>query len=376
MHREYEYAYMSDELKAKITGTCERLEYITGEDRAGKHQQKIRVALVAMAAVMVMTFSVYAASEWYHDVFSRLFGNSTDIAADIYSHPEVEVLENTFEGLDIHIKGIAATDTTLYVLLDITATDGTIFDTSDAGIGHVMRTAQGNEVYISNPPRYSTYFLGIDPETDVRQEYNGINGWKSYSITASVLDIQDGDERDNRMSIAWVEKSNLIEYPGSVVVLSVNEISKDDEIIKEGTWKAKFTVPENQPGAIKRDVNQKTGILCHEVFDYASGDEYVYDEIEIQRVKLDTLGIEYTWAADDESFISTHTFHEWIEMKDGSIVGYPNITEASHNGDMFMRGGTSQSGLQGVTVKTFAKPIDINKVKAIHIGRDLTIYMD
>lgn len=376
MHREYEYTYMSDELKARIAGTCERLEYITGEDRAGKHQRKIRVALVAMAAVMVMTFSVYAASEWYHDVFSRLFGSSTDFAADIYSHPEVEVLENSFECLDIHVKGIAATDATLYILLDITATDGTIFDTSDAGVGHVMRTAQGNEAYFSNPPRYSTYFLGIDPEADARKEYNGINGWISYSIAASVLDIQDGDERDNRMSIAWVEKSNLIEYPGSVVVLSVNDISKDDEIIMEGTWKVKFTVPENQPGAIERDVIQKTSFLRYEVFDYTSDNEYVYDEIEIQRVKLDTLSIEYTWTTDDENFMSTHTFHEWIEMKDGSIVGYPNITTASHHGDMFMRGGTCQDGRQGVTVKTFTKPIDINNVKAIHIGRDLTIYVD
>jgi hypothetical protein len=154
-----------------------------------------------------------------------------------------------------------------------------------------MHTGQGNEVFFSNPPRYSTYFLGIDPEADTRKEYNGISGWKSYNITASVLDIPDGDEKDNRMSVAWVEKSNLIKYPGSVILLSVNGISKDDALIKEGTWKVKLTVPEYQANVIEKDINSTTGMLRHEVFDYASPDSYVYDALEIHHVKLDTLGL-------------------------------------------------------------------------------------
>lgn len=375
MRKEYEQAYMSEELKTRIVNTCERLEYITGEDMAGKHQRKMRVALVAMAAVMVMTFSVYAASEWYYDIFSRLFGAGADLAADTYSHPEVEVLTNTFEGLDIQVKGIAATNSQLYVLIDITATDGTVFDTSEAGRGRIMRTGQGNEVYISNPPRYSNHFFRFDTEDDARFEYNNIDGWKSYSSSASVLDIPDGDERDNHMSIAWVEKTTLFDYPGSVVVLSINEISRDDSIIKEGTWKVKFTVPDNQYKSVEMEVNKKTGLLRNEVFDYSSPDEYVYDEIEIKNVRLDPLCIEYTYAAADESFLATHTFHEWIEMKDGSVVGYPDVTEASHHGDMFMRSG-KQGGSQGMITKTFDKPIDINNVRSIHIGRELTIYVD
>ena len=375
MRREYEHSYMSDELKSRIISTCEMLESISGEDGADvRREKRTRIALVVITAVMIMTFSVYAAGEWYYEVFSRLFGSGADVAADIYSHPEAEVLENTFEGLDIQLKGVAATDSTLYVLLDITATDGTVFDTSDAGIGHTMRTGQGNYAYFSNPPRYSTYFFRFDTEDDDRLKYNGLPR-NSYSVTASVLDIPDGDKWDNRMSIAWIEKNTLMEYPGSVVVLSINEISKGGVIVKEGTWKVKFTVPENRHKAFETDVNQKTGMLRHEVFNYSSPDEYVYDDIEIQRVKLDTLGIEYTWTADNEDFMATHTFHEWIEMKDGSIVGYPDITEASHHGDMFMRSG-KQGGSQGMIRKTFDKPIDINNVKVIHIGKDLTIYVD
>ncbi len=376
--KEYEQAIMSDALKTRITNTCVGLDRIMEDGRAKSSRRKVRIAVVVLAALMIMTFSVYAASEWYYDVFSRLFGSGTGNAADVYSHPEVEVLTNTFEGVDIQVRGIAATDTTLYVLLDVVATDGTLFDTSDAGVGHVMHTGQGNEVFFSNPPRYSTYFLGIDPEADTRKEYNGISGWKSYNITASVLDIPDGDEKDNRMSVAWVEKSNLIKYPGSVILLSVNGISKDDALIKEGTWKVKLTVPEYQANVIEKDINSTTGMLRHEVFDYASPDSYVYDALEIHHVKLDTLGIEYSWTAqgdDQEQFLSSHTFHEWIEMKDGSIVGYPDITEASQNGDMFMR-SVRQGGKQGITQKTFEKPIDVSNVKAIHIGRDLVIEVD
>ena len=378
-NKEYEKANISDGLNMRIVSTCKGLESIMEEDAGAKAPRRnMRIAAVVLAALMIMTFSVYAASEWYYDVFSRLFGSGTGNAADVYSHPEVEVLANTFEGVDIQVRGIAATDTTLYVLLDIAADDGTLFDTSDAGVGHVMRTGQGNEVFFSSPPRYATVFLGIDPEADTRMEYNGINGWESYNITASVLDIPDGDEQDNRMSVAWVEKSNLIKYPGSVILLSVNDISKDDVVIKEGTWKVKLTVPDYQPKVFEADINRTTGLLRHEVFDYASPEAYIYDAIEINHVKLDTLGIEYSWTVegdDQEVFLSSHTFHEWIEMKDGSIIGYPDVTEASQSGDMFMRGGR-QGGSQGVTSKTFDKPIDVSNVKAIHIGRDLVIIVD
>lgn len=371
MVKEYEQPIMSDKLKTRIINSCERLESIDRNNRLNAPKRKgVRFAVAAMAALMIMTVSVYAASDWYYDVFYRLFGSSTDNAADVYSHPEVEVLSNTFEGLDIEISGIAATDNILYVLIDITATDGTIFDTTDIGDGGPYVTALGNEINLHNPHHYSTHFFAPDIEDDAREELNGI-GRKSWGGTASIIDIPDGDELDNHMSIAWVETFDLCKYPGSVVVLSFNSISHSDKKIKDGAWKVKFTVPEQQYDEFNRTVYQKTELLRNEVFDYSTDSEYIYDEITINTIKLDTLSLEYTWTADDEKYLSAHTFHAWLEMKDGSTVGYPDITEAAYNG--LFRGGGRQKGCQGTTKCMFDEPINLNEVKIIHIGTDLKI---
>lgn len=192
---------------------------------------------------------------------------------------------------------------------------------------------------------------------------------------ASFIDIPDENELDNHMSVALYESFDFCDYPGSTVVFSINSIEKDGVIVKEGKWKVKFTVPKQEVKEIDLDVNQKTKILRDTVFDYKSSDDYIYDEVEIKNVKLDALGLELTWTSDDNEYLITYTFHAWVEMKDGSTVGYPDITEASYN--LMMGGGQYVSSLrEGKVSFRFDEPINVENVKAIHIGTDLIIKVD
>jgi hypothetical protein len=379
-NKEYEETIMSDQLRMRIISSCENLESFDEKSntkvykKAGKH-----IVVVAMAVVLLLTFSVGAVNNWdYAAVFTQLFGNSAENAAYTYSHPEVEVLSNTFEGLDIVVSGIAATDNKLYVLFDITATDGTIFDTTDIGDGGIYTTSLGNEVNLHNPRRCSTYFFGYDPEIETRKELNGMIDFVAISGGASFIDIPDGNELDNHMGIALSESFNLCDYPGSVVVISINSIKHNDEIVKEGTWRVQFTVPEQQTQEINLDVNKEASMLRNQVFDYTDSNEYVYDEVIVNDVKLNTLMLEFNWTSDDGNYLTTHTFHAWIEMKDGSTVGYPDITKAAYK-HMLIGVGTSRNtltGAQGVSKFTLYEPINVDAVKAIHIGSDLVISID
>lgn len=375
-NKENKEIIISDQLKRRIISSCENLESF--DEKNGKKSAKttaMYIVVVAAAVSLMLTFSVGAVSNWdYTVVFSKLFGRSVDNAKYIYSYPEVEVLTNTFDGLDISISGVAATDNVLYVLFDFTATDGTIFDTTDLREGGTYITRLGNEINLHNPHRCSTYLFRFDPEEKNRRELNG-SSFGGYYGGASVIDIPDGDELDNHMSIALIENFNFCDYPGSTVVLSINSIEHNGKIVKEGKWKAKFTVPKQQSKEINLDVNQKTSMLRNEVFDYKSSDEYVYDEVEINNVKLTALSLEYTWTSDEDEFLLTNTFHAWIEMKDGRTVGYPDIAEAAYNG-MYLGPGHYSESLGGNIICTFNEPINVENVKAIHIGTDLVIEVD
>lgn len=165
-NKEYKEIIMSDQLRIRIIRSCENLQNL--DEKQGRRSVKktaIRIVIAATVAVLMLTFSVGAVSNWdYAEVFSQLFGKSVNNAKYIYSYPEVEVLTNTFEGLDISIKGVAATNRALYVLLDFTATDGTIFDTTDIREGGIYTTRLGNEVNFHNPRRASTFFFNCDFE--------------------------------------------------------------------------------------------------------------------------------------------------------------------------------------------------------------------
>lgn len=374
-NKEYKETIMSDQLKLRIISSCENLESFDEKHGKKSSKKRMRIAVVAAAAILMLTFSVSAVGNWdYAAVFSRLFGSSVDNSTYIYSYPELEVLTNTFEGLDISIRGVAATNNVLYVLFDFTATDGTIFDTTDIKEGGIDITRLGNKINLHNPHRRSTYLIGFDPAYTKRRELNG-SSFGGYFGGCSFIDIPDGNELDNRMSLAFFESYNYCDYPGSTVVLSINSIEHKGKIVKEGKWMAKFTVPKQQSKEINLDVNQKTSMLRDQVFDYKSSDEYVYDEVEINNVKLNALGLEYTWTSDKDDFLLMHTFHAWIEMKDGSTVGYPDITEAAYNG-MFLGPEYYSEDLGGDIRSTFNEPINMENVKAIHVGTNLVINVD
>jgi hypothetical protein len=377
---EYNESVMSDELKMRILKTCENLESLDERDSIKVSNKKgLLIAVATMAAVLMFTLGVSAAKDWeYLEVFRKIFGDSVDNVADIYSYPEVDVMVNTFEDLEIEVKGVVATKNSLYVLFDFVALDGTIFDTTDIHEGSIYVTSLGNEVNLHNPNRYSNHFFDFNIESKDRIKLNemaghGINGFVLFDGGASVLDIYDGNDFDNRMSIAYCETLNICDYPGSVVVLSINSISKDGKIIKEGVWKAKFTVPEQELKVINLDVNKKTKMLRNMVFDYTSGDEYIYDEVEINNVTIDALSFQFTFTAH-RGYLTTHTFHVWLEMKDGSIVGYPDIYESAYKGAM--QGCGTQRGKSGVVKIILNEPINPDDIKAIHMGTDLVIELD
>lgn len=372
---EYKETIMSDTLKMRILNSCKSLESLDEKHSTNVSKKtRMRIAVATMAAVLVMTLGVSAANNWnYSAAFLRLFGNSIDNVSDIYSYPEVDVISNTFDGLDIEVKGVAATANSLYVLFDITALDGTIFDTTDTHDGGIYVTLLGNKVNFHNPRGASTYDFAIDIEIETRKEMNGIFGFTIFNGGSSVLNIDDDNELDNHMSIAYMETVNLCDYPGSVVVLSINSIKHKDKIIKEGVWKAKFTVPKQQSKVINLDINQKTSMLRNTVFDYTTIDEYIYDEVEINNVTLDALSLQYTYTAN-ENYLRDHTFHSWLKMKDGSTVGYRDITEASFK--ISLQGSGTQEGNNGIRKIILDEPINPDNVKAICIGTELVIELD
>ena len=131
MRQEYKNTFdkihVSDELEEKLLN----IPQDTSTDNSQKRYISRRFAYVALIAILffIPTISVLAANGFdVGAVFGRFFGDKVALVEDNATLPEVNVLSNTFENIDIVPTGIVGDMNLVFITMDVIKKDGSNFN--------------------------------------------------------------------------------------------------------------------------------------------------------------------------------------------------------------------------------------------------------
>lgn len=380
----FEQIHVSDELEEKLLNIPQNIS----SDNKQKRYTNRRFAYVALVVAMLIcvpTISVLAANGFdVKAVFGGVFGDKVAIVEDNAALPEVNVLSNTFENLDIAITGIVGDKNLMHISMDITKKDGSSFSKEEE---------EKFNAYICLKE-----FNDLVPEEVIKGQREGIDiGGSGIGVTGTNVDGVEyeqttseqfhpvyNDKENNKLSLVYAASIDAIiggevrNIPGETIYFRIREIDGEDSF-GDGLWEVEFTANYKETDSIKLDVNQ----VAH-MPEWGEDDKYIEEtEMMVNSVELSPLRLRYiceyskksVYLYDGESFWDKI----YIVMDDGSAVGnrssfenYLNSVKGESENIGFGISGSSINGGDWECDVIFDKPIDITKVKEVHIG-NLTI---
>lgn len=194
----------------------------------------IMAVCAAAAAIAVGTVSISAYYDWdFGKVLSRWLGN-TDKLHQVISNVSVPYEMNSFENLDIAVGGGLTDGNMNIIFLDITRTDGGIFDMSD----YRLEFSDG-QIYSEDKqlPKaaFEKYFCTGE------REATGENTYTNPLIYAKQCFIADENPVDNKltMAVAWKkrESSDSMGLEISLTNLKLTKMTVDYEYSKDSEEK-------------------------------------------------------------------------------------------------------------------------------------------
>lgn len=394
MRQEYKNTFdkihVSDELEEKLLN----IPQDTSTDNSQKRYISRRFAYVALIAILffIPTISVLAANGFdVGAVFGRFFGDKVALVEDNATLPEVNVLSNTFENIDIVPTGIVGDMNLVFITMDVIKKDGSNFNEEELFKTEEEEGILNSEIMLKK----AKDILNWDDNTnnkdlsasDVEQtdldniEYNS-------TYTMGFLPISSDDVEGNKLSLVFFVgvktefDGKVYDVPGETYCLRFsNDNTKDD--FGSGVWEGEITINYKEADSIKLDVNKLA-----QMPEWGKDNEYLEEtDMMIKSIELSPFKLKYVCEyKNNKDDLMNGEIYYWdqiyIVMDDGSIVGDRNTFENYVNrlkGDRentkniwFDISGSSINGEDWEYDAIFNKPIDIKKVKEIHIG-NLTI---
>lgn len=323
-------------------------------------------ALLIIVIVSVPTVTVLAANGIdISAVFRDMFGEKIELIQENMSTPEVNILSNTFENIDLEITGIAGDNKLLYITMDITKKDGSIFHQANQGFSdiyfnlmelHDKLMDSNNEKLDFNFDQSSSQYFTSIPNDD-------INGRKlSFAF---VINIETEIEGHKYF------------IPGETYYLKLsNDNTNTGSEFGKGTWEGEFVANYTEAESINLVVNQIAKLPR-----WGTDDDYIMStEMLITDVELSPFALRFTCEKDFINRDHDYWYKLYFEMDDGSIVGIDSY-ETQMNyllSDSHKLGHIAGAGqIQGPYKRwwVFSEPLDVSKVKTINIG-DLSIDFD
>jgi hypothetical protein len=353
-----------------------------------KHSiMKLVYAAIIIAVLSVPTIKVLAGVD-FGALFKGLFKEKSEFIVDYASQPEVIVTKNTFEDIDISIKGITGDKSLIYVLLEVTRKDGSAFEEADYDFAYKFIDLKKKIETFDEDPLSSYYkeLAQIEDEDDGKDSDTSNSKNKNKDLKQDRADhfvmLDDEVLSDNIITFAYVANIETeidgVEYfiPRETFEISLGNLKISEDQIIEGSWEAEFIADYTPSDEIYVNVDKPYRMpTCLTDDEYLEENEWFLYDFTLSNVAL-RYNCNYSYWADVSR--TTYTWKKlYIEMKDGSIVGKKYFDDERDG----IRSGTSRMGWLGGSGDTgepftfrwlFAEPIDIKQVKAVHIG-DLTI---
>lgn len=343
---------------------------ISSNRKANRHMViKYVYAMLMIAIISIPTVSVLAANGVdVVSIFRRIFGERTQLVQDNISVPEVKVLSDTFENIDIEITGIAGDKKLIYITMDISKKDGSAFK-------------QGEY-------EFSDTTIHLKSLND-RLNENKILDFDFLQSTSSLfIPIPDEDAEDNKKSFAYIvnieteidEQSYII--PGEEYYLRLSNYDADSEFGK-GIWEGEFEANYTEADSYTLELNKVASLpRWGTEEDYNPSTEMLISIIELSPFALRYV-CDYDGILGDAEGEKDHDYwHKlYFEMEDGSIFGRDSfevmindLLSDNHKGASIFGGGQNDGPFKWRWI--FDEPLDVTKVKTIHIGDQAIDFRD
>ena len=391
MKQEYKNVFdqinVSNELEKKLLNIPQN----TSSGNGIKRYKGRRFAYVALVAILICFSAIPVLAANGFDVaavFGRIFGDKVTLVEDNAALPEVNVLSNTFENLDIEVTGILGDKNLMHISMDITKKDGSSFSKEEEGKFNAYITLKE--------------FNDLSSAKDNKGYHKGTN-MGSSGISTAAINVDDveyiqttsgsfhsvyNDKENNKISLVYAANIDVKvdgearNMPCETLYFRIREIDGEDTFA-DGLWEAEFTANYKETDSIKLDVNQVT--LMPE---WGENDKYIEEANKmVNSIELSPLRLRYICEYDntfdlglnDRDGIS-YWDQIYIVMDDGSIVGENRSTFENYIDYLTDDTGYRKFGISGSAINDgvweydviFNEPIDITEVKEVHIG-SLTI---
>lgn len=348
----------------------------------------------AAAAAAVLTVTASAAYDWNLGEAVRKFfgGNKAEeniISADVISS------ENTFEDLNISVKGAVRDKAFTIVFLDIERTDGEAFDCSP----YVLTETNGTEIVSENGgsdtyyPKYE--FNSVLPTIS----YNG--GSTSQYAPTRLYVLDDGDPADSRITLAvcmdttrpffgmededFVSESVKLDLKGfsgskchgkqygkGILLTSYNILNLN------GGFSCEIDLGHSETESRTVYPNSEAALRAYSQTNDPDKIGFTNFDFTVKELTVSSCSVSVSLersTPDETEYIDTWNFGAVI-MKDGSEIkfDYESPSSIREGGNITHIAGMDDNGGRWTVDASFVLPktVDIDEIEAVRIG-DLTV---
>lgn len=324
-------------------------------------------------------------------VFGCFFGDKVALIENNVAFPEVNVLSNTFDNIDIVVTGIVGDKSLMFISMDLIKKDGGSFSEEEReSFNGFVTLKEFNDAAIKESNKNVDDYLLEDEEGDFVREGTDIGSscTSLFEMTVDDVDYEQAtrssfrtvynDEESNKLSIAYVVSieasvdGEVRKVPGESYFIRIKDLVDEDNF-GDGLWEAEFTANYTESEPINLDVNK----VAH-MPKWETDDEYVEEaDMLVNTIELSPLTLRYVCEYDNTFDVENQDWPQfYILMEDGSLAaGYKAFDmyhDSAWNGTLLGSSGIKEDDGPWEKEIVFNEPIDITKVKEIHFG-DLVI---
>lgn len=391
MKQEYKNAFnqlsISDEANEKLMQIPENSKNTNNRRRFFRKHPiiKLAYAILIIAVLSIPTITVLAANGIdVRTIFGGLFGEKAELIKKHASEPQVTVIENTFEDIDISIKGIAGDKSLIYIILELARKDEGPFEDGDYNFASKFLDLEKKVELLQDDTLRNNYKNRADTadeiirsSTEVRKgDREGIDYLQKRS--EYFINISDEELPEHIKTFAYIVNIETEMYgqhyfiPEETYKLTLNDFTKSGEEVSAGIWDVEFVANYTESDEIFIEVNQAARMP-----EWGTDDVYLEEyELDVSNINLSNLALRYSGEYDNtfDNYSEPGYWSQlYVEMEDGDIIGVSTFDEMI---DIIFSDSAPRRMISGGKFHEdpwkyrwiFNEPIDISKVKTIHIG--------
>ncbi len=361
-------------------------------------KRKSRRTLIAIAsaaaAAAVLTVTASAAYEWNLGEAVRVFFGGGKAEENIIS-ADVISAENTFEDLNISVKGAVKDKAFTIVFLDIERTDGEAFDCSP----YVLTETDGTEIVLGDGSTVTEYpEYGFD---SVLPTIGYIGGGSSQYAPTREYVLDDGDPADSRITLAvcmdtshpfyGIEDKSFVSDSVKLELKGFSGSKYHGKRYGEGILSTPYDIL-NMNGGFSCEIdlgdsemesrtvypNSETTLGAYSHANDPNEVEFTDFDFTVKELTVSSCSVSVSLersSPDETEYIDTSNFGALI-MKDGMEIkfdGYKNPSSVNESGNITHIDGLDNGGRWTVDASVvLPKTVNIDEIEAVRIG-DLTV---